>query len=244
MAIMLPQMTVSISTKQRKQTVRYDQCPFMNDLVLSTKDSEEQIITNVELIFDLKAAGIKVFLVLAWILRNRLIRMNTIVLDKAVLKMFLASQDKKLALSPTTFFRGVAELEKAGIIAKQNHRAWYFINPNLVFSDKHIVFKSNRQLGYDISRSKGRVSRLLSSLYDCGFIVMRDSANYKRYPIRNHSDGIVTACGIDLRILVARYHELKQKQTKLWKLMIKRRKLCIILGDWCVRLKPLTLKWK
>ncbi|MGF7158368.1 plasmid replication protein RepC [Bartonella heixiaziensis] len=74
-----------------------------------------------------------------------------------------------------------------------------------------IVFKSNQQLGYDISRSEGRVSRLLSSLYDCGFIVMRDSGNFKRYPIRNHSDGIVTACGIDLRILVARYHELKQK---------------------------------
>ncbi|EJF82653.1 hypothetical protein [Bartonella rattimassiliensis] len=76
----------------------------MNDLVLSTKDSEGQIITNVALIFDLKAAGIKVFLVLAWILRNKLIHTNTIVLDKAVLKMFFASQDKKLALSPTTFF--------------------------------------------------------------------------------------------------------------------------------------------
>ncbi|WP_396584274.1 plasmid replication protein RepC [Bartonella grahamii] len=74
-----------------------------------------------------------------------------------------------------------------------------------------IVFKSNQQLGYDISRSEGRVSRLLSSLYESGFIVMRDSGNFKRYPIRNHSNGIVTACGIDLRILVARYHELKQK---------------------------------
>ncbi|WP_345116821.1 hypothetical protein [Bartonella jaculi] len=115
----------------------------MNDLVLSTKDSEEQIITNVELIFDLKAAGIKVFLVLAWILRNRLIRMNTIVLDKAVLKMFLASQDKKLALSPTTFFRGISELEKAGIIAKQNHRGWYFINPDFLLDRKSIVFKNN-----------------------------------------------------------------------------------------------------
>ncbi|WP_330168202.1 helix-turn-helix domain-containing protein [Bartonella grahamii] len=74
-----------------------------------------------------------------------------------------------------------------------------------------IVFKSNQQLGYDISRSEGRVSRLLSSLYDCGFIVMRDSGNFKRYPIRNHSNGIIAACGIDLRILVARYHELTKK---------------------------------
>ncbi|GAA5109935.1 helix-turn-helix domain-containing protein [Bartonella jaculi] len=74
-----------------------------------------------------------------------------------------------------------------------------------------IVFKSNRQLSYDIKRSESRVSFLLSRLYDCGLIVMRDSGNFKRYPIRNHSDDIVTACGIDLRILVARYHELKHK---------------------------------
>lgn len=119
MAIKLPQMTVSISTKQKKQTVRYDQCPFMNEIMLSTKDSDEQTIVNVSLIFDLKAAGIKVFLVLAWILQNRLIRMNTVILDKAVLKTFLEAQERKLALSLTTFFRGVAELEKAGIIAKK-----------------------------------------------------------------------------------------------------------------------------
>ncbi|WP_375679404.1 MULTISPECIES: replication initiation protein RepC [unclassified Bartonella] len=77
-----------------------------------------------------------------------------------------------------------------------------------------IVFKSNRQLSYDIKRSESRVSFLLSCLYDCGLIVMRDSGNFKRYPIRNHSDDIVTACGIDLRILIARYHELKQKAGK------------------------------
>ncbi|GAA5112950.1 plasmid replication protein RepC [Bartonella jaculi] len=74
-----------------------------------------------------------------------------------------------------------------------------------------IVFKSNKRLGFQIKRSESRVSFLLSRLYDGGFIVMRDSGNFKRYPIRNHSDDIVTACGIDLRILVARYHELKQK---------------------------------
>ncbi|WP_244979393.1 hypothetical protein [Bartonella queenslandensis] len=57
MAIKLAQMTVSISTKPRKQTVRYDQCPFMD----GNKDSEEKIIINVALMFELKAAGIKVF---------------------------------------------------------------------------------------------------------------------------------------------------------------------------------------
>ncbi|WP_208441895.1 plasmid replication protein RepC [Bartonella raoultii] len=74
-----------------------------------------------------------------------------------------------------------------------------------------IVFKGNRRLSYDVGRSVSRVSFLLSRLYDCGFIVMRDSGNFKRFPVYNRNHDIVTACGIDLRILVARYHELKQK---------------------------------
>ncbi|EJF82491.1 hypothetical protein [Candidatus Bartonella washoeensis] len=139
-------MTVSISAKKRKQTVRHGQSPFINDVVVSLKDPEEQILVNVALIFDLKAAGIKVFLVLAWILQNRLIRTNTVILDKAILKTFLEAQERKLALSPTTFFRGVAELEKASIIAKQNHRAWYFINPNFIFKNRQFVFTNDIQL--------------------------------------------------------------------------------------------------
>ncbi|WP_375656445.1 helix-turn-helix domain-containing protein [Bartonella sp. CM120XJJH] len=74
-----------------------------------------------------------------------------------------------------------------------------------------IVFKSNYCLGNEICRSESRVSILLSSLYDCGFVVMRDSGNFKRYSVRSRSHGIITACGIDLRMLVARYHELTQK---------------------------------
>ncbi|MCL6230311.1 hypothetical protein [Bartonella bilalgolemii] len=139
-------MTVSISAKQRKQTIRYNQSPFVNDVVFSIKDPEEQILVNVSLVFGLKSAGIKVFLVLAWILQNRLIRTNAVILDKAVLKTFLEAQERKLALSPTTFFRGVAELEKAGLIAKQNHRAWYFINPNFVFNSKQVVFTNDTGL--------------------------------------------------------------------------------------------------
>uniref|UniRef100_UPI003F4F0EAC hypothetical protein n=1 Tax=Bartonella heixiaziensis TaxID=1461000 RepID=UPI003F4F0EAC len=68
------------------------------------------------------------------------------ILDKAILKTFLEAQERKLALSPTTFFWDVAELEKAGIISKQNHRAWYFINPSLVFKYKQVVFTKNVEL--------------------------------------------------------------------------------------------------
>jgi len=75
---------------------------------------------------------------------------------------------------------------------------------------KPIVFKSNKQLAFEIGRSEGRVSRILSRLYACGLIVMRDSGNFKRYPVHNSKDGIKTACGIDLRVFIARYHELQQ----------------------------------
>ncbi|MDO1585560.1 plasmid replication protein RepC [Rhizobium oryzicola] len=73
-----------------------------------------------------------------------------------------------------------------------------------------IVYKSNRQLAYDINKSPGRVSRILSRLYDLGLVTMQDSANFKRYPIRDGEGDIADACGIDLRVLIARHHELDQ----------------------------------
>jgi replication initiation protein RepC len=72
------------------------------------------------------------------------------------------------------------------------------------------VFKSNQQLAFEIGRSVGRVSRMLSRLFDTGLITMQDSGNYKRYPIRNGEGEITDGCGIDLRILVARYTELDE----------------------------------
>ncbi|MCZ2328955.1 replication initiation protein RepC [Bartonella sp. F02] len=84
-----------------------------------------------------------------------------------------------------------------------------------------IVFKSNYCLGNDIRRSEGRVSRLLSRLYDCGLIVMRDSGNFKRYSMRGHNNEM--ACGIDLRILVVRYYELKQKVDEILEIQKKQK---------------------
>ncbi|MHC2543366.1 replication initiation protein RepC [Sinorhizobium meliloti] len=77
-------------------------------------------------------------------------------------------------------------------------------------SGRPIVFKSNRQLAFEIGRSVGRVSRMLSSLFDAGLITMQDSGNYKRYPIRNGDGEITDGCGIDLRILIVRYAELDE----------------------------------
>ncbi|WP_183613727.1 plasmid replication protein RepC [Rhizobium leguminosarum] len=73
-----------------------------------------------------------------------------------------------------------------------------------------IIFKSNQQLAFEIGRSAGRVSRMLASLFDAGLVTMQDSGNYKRYPVRNGDGAIVDGCGIDMRILIARYRELDQ----------------------------------
>ncbi|MER9651422.1 plasmid replication protein RepC [Mesorhizobium sp. M0199] len=71
-----------------------------------------------------------------------------------------------------------------------------------------IIFKSNQQLAFEINRSVGRVSRMLSNLFDAGLVTMQDSGNYKRYPHRNANGLIVDGCGIDMRILIVRYREL------------------------------------
>ncbi len=71
-----------------------------------------------------------------------------------------------------------------------------------------IVFKSNAALAFEIGRSEGRVSRMLSRLFDAGLITMQDSGNYKRYPVRSGDGNIAYACGIDLRVLIARFPEL------------------------------------
>ncbi|TIL47997.1 plasmid replication protein RepC [Mesorhizobium sp.] len=71
-----------------------------------------------------------------------------------------------------------------------------------------IIFKSNQQLAFEINRSVGRVSRMLSNLFDAGLVTMQDSGNYKRYPHRNADGLIVDGCGIDMRILIVRYREL------------------------------------
>ncbi|TIR29962.1 MAG: replication protein C [Mesorhizobium sp.] len=71
-----------------------------------------------------------------------------------------------------------------------------------------IIFKSNQQLAFEINRSVGRVSRMLSNLFDAGLVTMQDSGNYKRYPHRNADGLIVDGCGIDMRILIVRYRDL------------------------------------
>lgn len=109
------------------------------------KVDNEQFIklftANIGLTFELGAAGIKAFSVLAWVLQDKSISKDLVPLDKFVLEDFLKSQqNKKLALSLPTFGRGLAELERAKIIAKHIRQGWYYINPNFVFNGDRIAF--------------------------------------------------------------------------------------------------------
>lgn len=107
-------------------------------------DSEQFVklfTSNIALTFDLKSAGIKVFSVLVWILQQKGLQNHDLIpLDNLVLEDFLNSQDKKLALSRATFQRGLVELEKANIIAKNIRIGWYYINPSFIFNGDRIAF--------------------------------------------------------------------------------------------------------
>lgn len=97
---------------------------------------------NITLTFDLSKAGVKAFNVLFWTMQNAL-KKDLILLDRYVLEEFLeAHKDRSppIALSQPTFFRGLAELESAKIIAKNIRQGWYFVNPNFAFNGDRIAF--------------------------------------------------------------------------------------------------------
>ena len=98
---------------------------------------------NIALTFDLNAAGIKAFNVLLWVLQSRAIERDLVPLDKIVLHDFLESHKPRkppMKMSQPTFWRGLAELEKAQIIAKHIRKGWYYINPNFCFNGDRIAF--------------------------------------------------------------------------------------------------------
>lgn len=98
---------------------------------------------NIALTFNLKPAGIKALSVLIWTVQNTSINKDLVLLDKYCLADFMKAhedQEPPLKLSHPTFLRGLAELEKAHIIAKNIRKGWYFINPNFVFSGDRIAF--------------------------------------------------------------------------------------------------------
>ncbi|WP_051039132.1 helix-turn-helix domain-containing protein [Bartonella vinsonii] len=76
-----------------------------------------------------------------------------------------------------------------------------------------IIFKSNQDIGC-MTRSPGRVSVLLSSLYDCGLIVIWDFGYFGRQHIDDNDRYTPSTRAIDLRLFIIRYYELKEKVDK------------------------------
>lgn len=175
-------MMLGLSNMQEKmKVVRYDENPFVADMVVPVKGKQVQLsrlgkdenvlvnhatgevqgthvttyrkvdsaqfvklfTQNIAMTFDLKAAGIKAFNVVLWVLQNKSLDKDLIPLDKLVLEDFVAEhKDRKppVKMSQPTFWRGLAELEGAKIIAKHRRQGWYFINPNFCFNGDRVAF--------------------------------------------------------------------------------------------------------
>ena len=101
---------------------------------------------NIGFFFGLSSAGNKAFAVLMWSLQQN---KDTDLIDLSdwTREEFIQKSTKK-ELSKPTFYRGLSELEKEGIIAKSQRVGWYFINPHFVFNGDRIVFIT------EISRKK------------------------------------------------------------------------------------------
>ena len=104
-------------------------------------DEEEFVklfTANIALTFDLKAAGIKAFNVVMWVVQHKAIERDLIMIDKYTLEEFNQCHSK--TLSEATLKRGLRELEQGQIIARQTRRGWYYINPNFMFNGNRIAF--------------------------------------------------------------------------------------------------------
>lgn len=98
---------------------------------------------NVALTFDLSAQGIKALTVLMWALQSKGLAKDEIFLDTHTREDFIEANiktEKLIRLSQPTFSRGLAELNKAQIIAKTTRQGVYWINPNFIFNGDRIAF--------------------------------------------------------------------------------------------------------
>lgn len=105
-------------------------------------DAEEFIklfTANIALTFSLSSAGIKALGVLTFAAQRQALSKDLVVLDTHTLAAFL-EENEKLSLSQPTFSRGLGELEKAGIIARNVRQGFYFLNPNFIFNGDRIAF--------------------------------------------------------------------------------------------------------
>lgn len=93
--------------------------------------------------FELTKSGNKALRVVMWAVQNQQIGKDTVMLDMHTYNSFIEEFKNKniiLDLSYTTFKRGLAEVEKAQIIAKTTRAGSYFINPQCIFNGDRVAF--------------------------------------------------------------------------------------------------------
>jgi len=91
--------------------------------------------------FDLTKAGNKALRIVMWALQEHAMSRDVVPLDRYTHEAFLEHyKGSNLTLSYPTFTRGLAELEKAKIIAKTVRAGHYFINPSCMFNGDRIAF--------------------------------------------------------------------------------------------------------
>jgi hypothetical protein len=149
----LEDMTITKKTKQVKiSTLGKD-----DNILVNTATGEEvgtSIVTykavddemfvklftaNIAMTFDFTSSGIKAFSVLMYQMQKDAIKRDVVQLDEYSLEDFLdANTEKKL--SSATLYRGIREMIKGQIIAKNVKSGFYFINPNFAFNGDRIAF--------------------------------------------------------------------------------------------------------
>lgn len=95
--------------------------------------------------FDLTRSGNKALRVVMWATQQYAVGKDKVDLGKYTYEEFLKfyeESDPPLVLSYPTFTRGLAELEKAKIIAKTMRTGHYFLNPNCLFNGDRIAFST------------------------------------------------------------------------------------------------------
>jgi hypothetical protein len=93
--------------------------------------------------FDLTKAGNKALRVVMWAAKEYAIGKDKVDLGRYMYEEFLetyADSEPPLVLSYSTYNRGLAELEKAKIIAKTMRTGHYFLNPDCLFNGDRIAF--------------------------------------------------------------------------------------------------------
>ncbi len=95
--------------------------------------------------FDLTKAGNKALRVVMWATKQYAVGKDKVDLGKYTYEEFLKYYEDSappLVLSYPTFTRGLAELEKAKIIAKTMRTGRYFLNPNCMFNGDRVAFST------------------------------------------------------------------------------------------------------